>query len=281
MNITVSRSVPTIQAHRFFSTAGMSGRLKSIVEKQFPIHPFQGSITQENRLPLLRNYLAMSQAFPYLQAGSQKELVFAAIQQNADIPKDVEQTSVVGNFLCWDETGGHQLILENGMPALPKILDTRRHFHSNLLKKDLTLLLKQNIQPDYSPVTQVYLKTLYNRLSSHNKLVRGSMMVGFEMHAYPMIVALWQSVSDQFQVDKEKLDYFKTHVGGENPAEAHHVAMTQSLIRDLVLDKEEEQFIQEFQKSYALNINWCRSLVLMKEKTEGIYKTFVWGLGFV
>lgn len=262
---------PLTRVHKFYSTAVcMSEKLKAVVEKQFPVHPFSAGITERNRLPLMRNYLAMSQAFPYLQAGSQKDLIFSIMEKNVDVPEDIEKTSVVGNFLCWDETGGNQLMLTKGVVALPEILRTRQQFHANLLKKDLKLLFQENVQPDYSAVTVTYLKELHKRLSSPDQLVRCSMMIGFEMHAYEMITALWQSISTQFRIGKEHLSYFQTHVGGKDPAEIYHVQMTQSLVKDLVLQRDEERFIKEFQDSYALNINWCQSLTYIEDKKDEV-----------
>ena len=263
--------IPSAHFIRSSSTAVcMSEKLKTVVENRFSVHPFSTGITAQNRRPLMRNYLAMSQAFPYLQAGSQKDLIFSIMEKNVDVPEDIEKTSVVGNFLSWDETGGNQLMLTKGIVALPEILKTRHQFHANLLKKDLKLLFQENVQPDYSAVTVTYLKELHKRLSSLDRLIRCSTMIGFEMHAYEMITALWQSISAQFQVGKEHLSYFQTHVGGEDPAEGYHVQMTESLVKDLVLQGDEERFVNEFQDSYALNINWCKALTYIEDKKDEI-----------
>ncbi|UEM11390.1 hypothetical protein J4G43_043825 [Bradyrhizobium barranii subsp. barranii] len=101
----------------------------------FGPHPFASQMSGDQVASLLPEYLAMSQAFPYLQAGSQRDLIFDAMHQNRDIGRDIELTSVVANFICWDETGGHGGILRGGKAALPDILLTE-NFHSNLLRKD-------------------------------------------------------------------------------------------------------------------------------------------------
>jgi len=92
----------------------------------------------------------MSQAFPFLQAGAQKEMIFDVISSASDVPKDYEITAAVMNFLCWDETGGHYAILENGQAGLSRILETSDRFHSNILKKDLLRLFNKEVKPNYS-----------------------------------------------------------------------------------------------------------------------------------
>lgn len=52
------------------------------VRVAFGPHPFAAEISKDKLVKLLPEYFAMSQAFPYLLAGSQKEFIFDAIQQN-------------------------------------------------------------------------------------------------------------------------------------------------------------------------------------------------------
>lgn len=51
-------------------------------------------------------------------------------------------------------------------------------------------------------------------------------MVAFETHAGQMIDALWKSISDLCHLDRDSLSYFRTHVGGADPAEPYHIKMT-------------------------------------------------------
>ncbi len=109
--------------------------IEKVIAAHFHQHPFETIPAIANYEIILSNYLAMSQAFPYLQAGSQKDLFFHYMNHNQDAPESIELTTVVGNFLCWDETGGLNLTLASGLKNLPRLLETRR-FHLNLLKKD-------------------------------------------------------------------------------------------------------------------------------------------------
>jgi hypothetical protein len=86
-------------------------------------------------------------------------------------------------------------------------------------------------------------------------------MLGFEMHANDMITALWESISTRYQVNKNKLAYFHTHVGGDDPAEAYHVLMTSELIKKLVPEDRNQEFIDMTIEAYQLNYDWCQALV--------------------
>src|SRR5262245_53111200 len=105
-----------------------------MLAQAFGPHPFVATLTMAQLEAMLPDYLAMSQAFPYLQAAAQRDGIFETIANNGDVTDAFELTSVVGNFLCWDETGGHGVILEEGNSGLPRILATKKQFHSNLLR---------------------------------------------------------------------------------------------------------------------------------------------------
>ncbi|MBB4380304.1 GFA family protein [Bradyrhizobium sp. SBR1B] len=227
----------------------------------FGPHPFAVSMSEDQVASLLPEYLAMSQAFPYLLAGSQRELIFDAIRLNRDIARDIELTSVVANFICWDETGGHGRILKGGKAALPDILSTES-FHSNLLRKDASQLLGKAILPNYSARTARYLHSLYAGLSSNDALVRCAHMVAFELHAAEMIQSLWISLACTFKARPDDLEYFSGHVGGEDPAEKYHGEMTGRLTGELVQPNRRDRFLHEFQRAYGLSVQWCRDLLV-------------------
>ncbi|WP_407151233.1 GFA family protein [Bradyrhizobium sp. ORS 86] len=216
-------------------------------------------MSKEQLATLLPEYFAMSQAFPYLQSGSQSDLIFEAMHRNRSVPKDVELTSVVANFICWDETGGHGRVLKGGNAALPDILDTDS-FHANLFRRDASRLLGRPIQPSYSSTTRRYLRALYHGLSSTDAIVRCAYMVAFELHAAEMIHALWGSVVKTFDVRSDDLEYFRIHVGGEDPAEKYHGEMTSRLISELVPIDAYSRFSDEYDRAYRLNLEWCRNV---------------------
>ncbi|HMT27288.1 MAG TPA: hypothetical protein PKD96_03215 [Candidatus Absconditabacterales bacterium] len=220
-------------------------------------HPFETQIRKSNLQRVFSNYLAMSQAFPYLQAGSQKELIMDCIMKNKDVPVEIEITSVVGNFLCWDETGGHFVVGREGNAGLSKILDVEKYYHSHLLKTDIKYLMNHEINPDYSLVTQAYLKKLYEGLSSKNHVNRCACMVAFEQHAGVMIQSLWDSLTKLFDIPKERLIYFAVHVGGDDPAEIYHEEMTHQMIQKIVSPDQVNDWLIYFEGWYEKNLQWC------------------------
>ena len=243
--------------------------LQKTVQTKFPTHPFTHQISRNNSERVMGRYYAMSQAFPFIQAGAYKDLVLRAISQQIPLTEEVEKTFTVGAFLCSDETGSHYLLQKQGMAALPNILDTKAGFHANLLKKDLEFIFGHPVGPDYCENTQIYLTRLMENLGAESKLKRGAMMVAFEMHAERMIQELWGSLTRELDLKKKDLGYFEAHVGGDDPAEAYHVALTQRLVQDLVLSpKEREDFTKLFIESYAMNIQWCEAICKPKPKED-------------
>lgn len=245
-----------------YSLASLDNALNDILESQFTIHPFAEIPDAADYESLFANYFAMSQAFPYLQAGSQKDLFFRLMENNEDVPEHIELTTVVGNFLCWDETGGLNPTVGGGLAALPYILETQR-FHANILRKDGISLFGKEIKPDYSAVTKDYLMRLYASLASACPVTRVSAMIAFESHANQMISALWGSLAKRFDIDKNKLHYFYMHVGGDDPAEKYHVEMTRKLIQKTIPVAELPTFYEKFTHHYQLNSEWCRDVVKM------------------
>ncbi|WP_024508510.1 GFA family protein [Bradyrhizobium sp. ARR65] len=234
----------------------------------FGPHPFAAEMSKDQLALLLPEYLAMSQAFPHLQAGSQKDLVFDAISRNRDLPRHVELTSAVANFICWDETGGHSLVLQGGNAALSRILDTE-HSHSKLLRNDASRLLGRDIHPNYGTTTRRYLRILYEGLSAKDPLVRCAYMVAFELHADEMIQQLWATLVKAFDVPADDLEYFRVHVGGQDPAEKYHGEMTSGLISKLVPADSVARFLDEFGRAYLVNREWCQTLVRLGSLDAG------------
>lgn len=234
--------------------------IDELLKERFAVHPYIDGIGKDNVKYLLTNYLAMSQAFPYIQAGSQYGMIASAIRNGHDIPREFELTTVVGNFLSWDETGGHQALLAGGLPALPSILDAGK-FHAHVLRKDIeTLLGEEDVKPDYGDATKQYLLGLMAGLSDFDHLVRLAHMIAFEKHAFVMIATLQDSLAKLFEVEREKLAYFEMHVGGDDPAEGYHVEMTESLIKALVKSEADAAtFRGQVVEAYGRNVAWCES----------------------
>ena len=81
-------------------------KIQGLAEEKFLDHPFSTQVTAENSQRVSEAYFAMSQAFPFIQAGAYQNIILRAIKRNLQICPEVEKTFVVGSFLCWDETGG-------------------------------------------------------------------------------------------------------------------------------------------------------------------------------
>lgn len=224
------------------------------------IHPYLNGVNLGNVCKVFANYLAMSQAFPYLQSGSQRALVLNQIDNNLDLTEKVQTTTVVGDFLSWDETGGNYVIKSMGNDGLLEMLNTKTYFHSEMFRVDAANLLGvsvESVKPDFSTVTTMYLKHLLSGLESIDDVRRCACMVAFESHANLMIDSLWGAVSVLFNVDKNRLPYFYVHVGGDDPAEAYHVAMVCAMIEKIVDSDKIDHFKNCFSEYWQSNIKWC------------------------
>ena len=226
-------------------------------------HPFKSQDSYHNTENLLAHYLAMSLAFPYLQAGSQANYILNIIEQNSDIPREFEKTSVVGNFLSWDETGGLFVLEQQGKPALAKILETQKWFHGNLLRNDLRTLFGRDIKPNFSDPTKTYLQALFSGLGHTCHITRCAYMLSFENHAFAMIDALWETLASRYsdRIEKNGLVYFNCHVGGDDPAEIYHTEMTAKLLEDIVEPQSLDTFIEAYKYALKLHIDWCSQLL--------------------
>ena len=242
----------------------LTEKTDAIVESEFRNHPFETGISSENFERVIREYLAMSMGFPYLQAGSMARLFNYALENGLDIERDVAITSVVGAFLTWDETGGHATVQSKGNAGLPDILKTER-FHSNLLREDIKTLTGKSLGPGFSQVTKNYLRKLGYGLSSIDPVTRVAYMVAFEKHAGLMIEALWESAAQLFKADKDDLVYFNTHVGGDDPAEEYHVRMTARMIQEVISETDAGRFVDFFREAYELNYEWCHLICETEE----------------
>lgn len=243
------------------SSEFLCAQLGDIVRDRLGPHPFLQPLDLDALALLLPDYLAMSQAFPFLQAGAHLGGMLEIIEHNGTLPEPLELTFSVASFIAWDEAGGHNVVLEEGNPGLPRILETQRNFHANLLQNDVTQILGRRVRPNYGPATRRYLKALFAGLAANDSVIRAAHMVAFEMHAGTMIEALWKTVSAAWGSDPEQLLYFRAHVGGSDPAEAYHEKMTASLVDRVVPQERQADFTEAFLEAYRLNFDWCAGLV--------------------
>lgn len=235
-------------------------KLQETLDQAFPRHPFAPPLSIDQLRALLPRYLAMSQLFPHLQAGAHHRFALRALRSGVGVPHDQEVTGSVGAFLVFDEFGAWGKTRAAGVAALASITNSAG-FHANLLKNDLRALTGHEISPEFDGPTNRYLRRLGHGLSSLDPVSRCAMMVSFERHADRMITALWESIAQAFGVEKEKLEYFRTHVGGDDPAEAYHVAMTTQMIAQLVASDEQERFIDELVDAYGRHVEWCAAII--------------------
>jgi hypothetical protein len=240
-------------------TDALVRKIDALVDAKYAKHPFADGITEENFALLIANYLGMSLAFPYLQAGAQYRLIAECIYKDRDVTREIEITSVVGAFLTWDEVGGHAVVKEHGNSGLPRILDTQG-FHANLLRSDIKTILGREVRPMFGEDTKDYLKRLEYGLSATDTVTRVAYMVAFEKHAGAMISTLWDAIAALFSVSKEALSYFRIHVGGNDPAEEYHIQMTRRMISETIAEHDEQRFVDFFEDAYILNHKWCEAI---------------------
>ena len=238
---------------------GVVKNIETIVEKDFPNHPFSHGITEENFEGVIRNYLTMSLAFPYIQSGAQLRLLKHYLDNCLDIPHGVEATAVVGAFLAWDEFGGHAIVSKRGNEGLPLIINSGG-FHANMLRRDIQRILGKSVAPEFSVVTKKYLQKLEYGLSDIDPVTRVAHMVAFEQHAGIMIDSLWETIVSIYDIDKEHLTYFRTHVGGDDPGEVYHVQMTKRMIEEVIKEQDVARFSDFFRDAFEMNATWCEKI---------------------
>jgi hypothetical protein len=243
------------------ASAALIEELSGRISERFPDHPFGHGVTRDNFETVIAEYLAMSIAFPFIQAGALHQTYKAALRARGDIDKNAEITGAVGAYLVWDEVGGHKLTLEKGNLGLLQLPATRRNYHAHWLRQDIRTLLGREVAPHRSAATIRYLDALLEGLSDAHRNRNVAYMIGFECHAQAMISALWGAVRSCFDLPAdERLVYFWGHVGGEEPAEGVHVEMTRMMVAELVPPDRGEEFIGLCLEAYALNFHWCQAI---------------------
>lgn len=243
------------------ASAAIIEKLSRRIGERFPNHPFRNGVNEDNFATVIADYLAMSIAFPFIQAGAIHETYKAALRSGGDTDKNAEITGAIGAFLVWDEMGGHKLTLERGNEGLLHLPMTRSNFHAHWLRRDIRTILGRDVPPHRSAATVRYLDGLLNGLSDPWRNRNVAYMIGFECHAQEMITALWDAVCSSFDLPRdERLVYFSGHVGGDAPAEAVHVEMTRTMVAELVLPERQDEFIELCLEGYALNFHWCEAI---------------------
>ncbi len=243
------------------AAAALIDELSRRIAERFPDHPFRSGVSKQNFESVSSDYLAMSIAFPFIQAGAMHATYKAALSAGGDTDRNAEITGAIGAYLVWDEVGGHKLTLESGSHGLLQLPATRRNYHAHWLRKDLRAILGKDVRPHRSAATARYLDELLDGLSDARGNRNVAFMIGFECHAQEMICALWDAICSSFDLRRdERLVYFWGHVGGESPAEAVHVEMTRMMVAELVSPDRREEFIELCLEGYALNFNWCKAI---------------------
>lgn len=256
-----SPKLEELRKHCFSAKKSISVKIEDAITKEHLEHPFAQGISQANVQEVMRKYLAMSQAFPMIQSGAFLPLIKHSLAENKELSEKYFKAFSVAMFLCNDEMGSHHILSNGGNPRLPEILKTEENSHANMLKKDLHLIFGQHATPDFCPTTRAYLIALSEAFGSQDIGEIVASMVAFENHANRMIKALWQRLEELFPaIDKDSLEYFKIHVGGDDPAEAYHVKMTEQLILETYANQNDQAFIQKVLKYYRLNEGWCREI---------------------
>lgn len=243
------------------ASAAIITELSRRIGKRFPDHPLRHGVNRDNFETVIAEYLAMSIAFPFIQAGAVHETYKAALRAKGDTDKNAEITGAIGIYLVWDEMGGHKLTLEEGNLGLLQLPATRRNFHAHWLRQDIRTILGKDVPPHQSAATARYLDALLDGLSDARRNRNVAYMIGFECHAEAMIGALWDAICASFDLPHDKrLVYFWGHVGGPSPAEAVHVEMTRMMVAELVPPDQREEFIELCLEAYALNFRWCEAI---------------------
>jgi hypothetical protein len=253
-------SIPSIQPNDGVNT--LLEELDRRIAELFPGHPFDRNMNGENFERAIADFLAISIAFPYIQAGAIYENYRRTARSHGDTNRNVEITSAIGSFLVWDEFGGYLLSRKHGDEGLLHLTKTGGNFHSNLLRADIEKVLGKPIEPKWSAASDEYLNALLDGLSDERDSRNVACMIAFEKHAHVVIEAVWDAINRIFGIPKDsRLKYFYEHVGGDAPAEEFHIEMVQRMIGDLVPEQGREEFLAACIAEYAASIRWCEAIV--------------------
>lgn len=239
-------------------------RLDEALAAYFPVHPFQTGIHTANFRAVMNEYVAMSVAFPYIQAGAVYENYRRCVESHGAPDDNAKITAAVGTFLAWDEFGGHHLVPKRGANGLSELIDVDTHFHSALLLRDVEGLLaaKLHTAPP-GPITRTYLDRLHDGLSTSSENRNVAHMVAFERHAMAMIKALWTGMKSVFGISAMgELEYFEAHIGASTDGEAVHMQITESMIARLVPKGATNAFLEACIEAYAFNLRWCHDVLV-------------------
>jgi hypothetical protein len=241
---------------------GFLRRLDKSVSALYPDHPFGSGVDRESFGELMGQYAAMSIAFPYIQSGAIYQAYRGGLGQPAR-KNNIQISAAVGAFLTWDEFGGHELIMRHGSNGLLSLTEVNRNFHSAMLITDVRKLIGAAFAEALpNRRTADYLDRLFDGLSDPARNRNIAHMLAFERHAFAMITALYETIQLLFGSDASRgLDYFQAHIGSDSSGEAVHVAMTGKMIEKLIRPDEEADFLEECVSAYAMNHEWCASLV--------------------
>lgn len=241
------------------------GRLDTLLAERFPAHPFDSDISRENFEAMIPQYVAMSTAFPYIQAGAMCACYESNLRRGIGIDDRLAVSTAVAAYVVWDEFGSIGSSSSDVMAEINILPDFDRKFHFALLTRDIEGLLGQKLGPCLpDTATTAYLAELKAGLSDpiDNECIIH--MLAFERHAMAMISSLDRAVKRLFGTDQcYDLGYFDAHVGSVEAGEAIHVAMTGGMVARLIAPHEIERFLTRCADAYALNFNWCRHLIGM------------------
>ncbi|MEZ8775664.1 hypothetical protein [Vibrio sp. 10N.247.310.17] len=242
------------------SSEALQTKLLATFRLYFQEHPFIHLESLEATRTTLGEFYGVSDFFPYIQAIACAPYIERQLQSCSTISDSVGLTSVVGTFLSWDEFGGHYTVCQGGQAALPNIIN-RSQFHSSMFKADMQQVFGNNYHPEFTSLTTDYLMNLKAGLGSEDASERVAHMVAFEMHAESMLTALYMTLKRLTDIPDKGLAFFEAHIGGDDPAEAYHVEMTNRLIDAVIPSEKSAAFLKHFDTACQLHHKWCLSVM--------------------